>query len=769
MEPLLFTSVNFPLLNLLLVLAINIIGVLLGVTIVTRNSFRDKITSVFVVMTMLMLMWIDFAYLARLVGNQNYDLGELFLRLAWMATPPFFAYVYLMTVHILQSEHKARFISACLIILSLILSLITAFTNYIIAGTTFSGNVLDIIYGPGFYPFLVVISLYIVATFIPMFKAKIDRSRRRRVHVYLAGVIIFYIANLVFNIALPAFFGITHLYYLGDYSLLFLVGLTAYAIIRYRLLDIKAMVFRAVGFTALASSFFILDWLIIWWMLRQFSQFTLSATTYGAIAAVNALLAVPAYRQWRYLLRLLTDRFLFQNKVDYQRALVRLNKELTSTIQINEVMSSVLRAMENVVRAEKSIILLRDSKNTIFEPCGNLNAADFHAAIDIHNPLVKHFTYDQNIIVDDRLRAENQNMQSAKKRNETEHVERALTWLDVTAVVPLFVHNQLTGLFLLGGKLSGEPFRQEDIDFLNSFAPSAAIALENARLYQESQEFGNRLKEEVESATKNLQLANHQLRQLDEAKSEFLSIASHQLYTPLTAIRGYLSMIQEGDYGPMVAKQQPIIDILTQSAERLIELIKNLLDISRIESGRFELSLEEVNVAQMAKEIVQDLMPNAMTKNLHLLFHESPQPVANVIADRERLRQVMLNFVDNAIKYTNRGHVDATVRQEHNNLIFSVTDTGKGLNQEEISRLFTKFTRVGGASRYHTEGTGLGLYIARKIIHEHHGEVQAASPGKEKGSTFTMIMPVMNSPSSLKIGDKATVTINLDPLPDDKK
>lgn len=218
-------------------------------------------------------------------------------------------------------------------------------------------------------------------------------------------------------------------------------------------------------------------------------------------------------------------------------------------------------------------------------------------------------------------------------------------------------------------------------------------------------------------------------------------------------------MLEEGDYGKLTDEQKPILDILNKSAVRLIELIKNLLDISRIESGRLELNLESVDLVETAKDLVEDLLPNAMNKKLQLQFHDPVGEVPHAVVDSQRIRQVMLNFIDNAIKYTPQGNVDVFVQREGNAVKFSVQDTGKGITKEEIDRLFNKFTRVGGASRFHTEGTGLGLYVAKQIVKEHHGEVKVESEGMGKGSTFIMELPIEGSEKSLKVGEKASVVI----------
>lgn len=315
-------------------------------------------------------------------------------------------------------------------------------------------------------------------------------------------------------------------------------------------------------------------------------------------------------------------------------------------------------------------------------------------------------------------------------------------------ILPLKFGNQTLGLLSLSTSRSFVNASGYEYESLSGIVSLTALALYKAKLYKDLQETSAELK-----------VANMQLTNLDKAKSEFLSIASHQLYTPLTALRGYISMLKEGDYGEISEEQLPILDILDKSATRLIELIKNLLDISRIESGRLELNLESVDLADMAKTLVADLLPNAKNKNLELTFHEPKTPIAHAVVDVQRIRQVMLNFVDNSIKYTPSGKVDVYITQEGKRIKFSVTDTGNGLETNDISQLFHKFIRVGGSARFHTEGTGLGLYVAKQIVNEHHGEVTAFSEGLKKGSTFSMELPIEGSEGSLKVGEKASVVI----------
>ncbi|MBI3250608.1 MAG: HAMP domain-containing histidine kinase [Candidatus Andersenbacteria bacterium] len=317
-----------------------------------------------------------------------------------------------------------------------------------------------------------------------------------------------------------------------------------------------------------------------------------------------------------------------------------------------------------------------------------------------------------------------------------------------TMLYPLRYGGKTLGVLTLSSSRQLRNLSRYEQEAVTGIIGLVALAMYKTDLYVDLQE-----------TSAELASANQQLKDLDKAKSEFLSVASHQLYTPLTALRGYVSMLQEGDFGKVPEGQMKVLGILDQSAKRLISLIKGLLDISRIERGKFELNLQSTSLADMAQELVRDLLPNAVQKGLKLEFHPTTTGSTNVVVDRERIRQILLNFIDNSIKYTEKGRIDVSVKNDQGKIVFAVQDTGKGISKDDLPKLFHKFSRVGGASRFHTEGTGLGLYVAEQIVREHKGDVKADSPGEGKGSTFTLILPAEGTPDSLKVGDKREIEI----------
>ncbi|MEK7564873.1 MAG: ATP-binding protein [Patescibacteria group bacterium] len=249
-----------------------------------------------------------------------------------------------------------------------------------------------------------------------------------------------------------------------------------------------------------------------------------------------------------------------------------------------------------------------------------------------------------------------------------------------------------------------------------------------------------RNREKLEKMSIQLAVANDELKRVDAAKSEFLSIVSHQLRTPLTAIKGYISMMIEGTYGKLEEIQNGTLEKVFQSAERLIVLVNDLLNLNRIEDGRIIYTFAPVDIAQMIDDAIFDLKSMAENKGLKLAWIK-PHGLPMAWADADKIRQVVINFIDNSIKYTASGNVNVSLRLENDYLVYAVKDTGVGMTPEGKNRLFRKFERGEGGRLMYTEGTGLGLYVAKLMTEAHKGTVSGESEGKDKGSTFSIRIP----------------------------
>lgn len=241
---------------------------------------------------------------------------------------------------------------------------------------------------------------------------------------------------------------------------------------------------------------------------------------------------------------------------------------------------------------------------------------------------------------------------------------------------------------------------------------------------------------------KELERIAEELRRSDEAKTEFISIVSHQLRTPLNAIEGYLTLLLEGAYGKLDPQKRNPVERLYRSNERLIHLVNDLLSVSRIQMGRIELEIAEVDLCNVVKSLVEEFSMAADEKGIELNARCADGGVPLVSGDVQKLRDSILNLVDNAIRYTNEGGVEVSVEREAEAVIVKVSDTGAGLEEADAKALFESFQRGDVGRRRWTEGTGLGLYIAQQFVELHEGKIWAESAGKGKGSTFFIRLPL---------------------------
>jgi len=250
----------------------------------------------------------------------------------------------------------------------------------------------------------------------------------------------------------------------------------------------------------------------------------------------------------------------------------------------------------------------------------------------------------------------------------------------------------------------------------------------------------------MEELASDLAVANSKLRDLDQQKSEFISIASHQLRSPLTAIKGYSSMLIEGSFGNIPAKAKESLNRIFQSTQNLVNIVEDLLNISRIEQGRMKYNLQIINLVDIAKDVVEELTPVARERNLKLIFLSDGHKTYNVSADKGKMRQIITNLLDNAIKYTQKGEVEVSVsnNNEKNKILLTISDTGIGLSKETLGKIFKKFTRGKGGSKVNTGGSGLGLYVAKEMVKAHKGRIWAESPGLGKGSSFCVELEKKN-------------------------
>jgi signal transduction histidine kinase len=248
-------------------------------------------------------------------------------------------------------------------------------------------------------------------------------------------------------------------------------------------------------------------------------------------------------------------------------------------------------------------------------------------------------------------------------------------------------------------------------------------------------------REQLEKLDKELEAANEQLKQLDKARAEFISIASHQLRTPPATIKWYLAAITGGDFGPVNERVKKAVVTAETTNNSLISLIDDLLNASRIERGKMEFVYEPTDMLKITQITVDQLTPLALQRKQKIVYHPPKEEIPLVNADREKLRQVINNLIDNAIKYTPvDGVITVELSKTAKDVMVRVKDTGRGIKPTELENIFKKYDR--GGKKMDSQGLGLGLYVARVVMQQHQGKIWAESEGEGKGSTFVISIPL---------------------------
>lgn len=273
---------------------------------------------------------------------------------------------------------------------------------------------------------------------------------------------------------------------------------------------------------------------------------------------------------------------------------------------------------------------------------------------------------------------------------------------------------------------------------LSTLANEAAVALENVRLRREIQS----AKEVAESATRRLQVANAELARASTAKDEFLSSMSHELRTPLNAVLSLSESLLEGIYGEVNERQVKTVGIIESSGRHLLSLINDILDLSKVAAGKMGLSIGTVDVEAVCKTSMLFARERAVKKGVKLTTSIDPQ-VRTVQADERRLKQMLVNLLTNAVKFTDEGTVRLDVRSDTGNgeLQFVVSDTGIGIASDDLEKLFAPFTQLESGLDRQYEGTGLGLSLVTRMAELHGGRVTAESEGRGHGSRFMVALP----------------------------
>lgn len=302
-------------------------------------------------------------------------------------------------------------------------------------------------------------------------------------------------------------------------------------------------------------------------------------------------------------------------------------------------------------------------------------------------------------------------------------------------ILPMHADDDTIGVIAVGLNRDAADLSEYERETLDGLMSLIVIAIQKAQTY-----------ESLQNTTGKLRAANKKLQELDALKTEFLSIASHQLRTPLAVTKGYVAMLEDGMVGKVNKKQHAALENVRASTESLILLVNHLLDLTRIESGRLAVKSEPVDVGELCRWVTGFIGQKAKEAGLALTCELPKKPVM-AQGDGDKVKEIVMNLVDNAVKYTEKGSVRVTLEVQGRQAVMRVVDTGYGLTDADKRKLFQKFSR-GHASKFVKSSSGLGLYVVRKLVEAMKGSIEAQSAGVGKGTTFEVRLPLAQAAPS---------------------
>lgn len=749
---------NYNLINDFLTYLIDILGILLAVWVFLNNK-KERTNVVFSFLAISILSWITFYHFGAVVEDR--DLSLIFFRISGGSVFLFFIFYYFFIIWFVKAGKLYEAIGKLIIIYGFLFGFFTIFTDLIIKSSIIEQ------WGahPGFssfgwvafYGYVILLTLLINKILISKYLL-FTKGEKLKIQYFLTGFVLFAVMNFIFNVILPAFFQNYQLFHFGNYSTIFLVVFTVYAITKHGLMGIKTFLTQilvvVISIILLADIVFLSSNLEV----QLLKAGILLAFLYFSFELVKSIkkekearseleIAYEKINQYTSQLEK-TNKNLIEKNEDLD-ALLSLNQTSSSGLEINKGIQNILdilptkfgytkivgAALIRYNEKNKSLyayittesVLLKKAKSLLLKP----TLTDYSSVIG--DP--RSYTLTIETILRNRIQKGEYLEDFISPPVEKHIVQLMQKTMGARAIiaVPLIIREAKLGVLIFMFSKPLDEVVQRDMELITAFSRQVGVMVENLQYYET-------LNKNIEELTRT----KNNLQEILTMKNEFLHIVSHQLRTPLTAVRGLISMWHDGDFDHYTAdKMKGIKDRVQANADRLNNIINDMLVAMEAE-GELKLVFGPVDAEKMIREVVEMFKANFEKRGLYIKFDKDKieKGMPMIEADPRNLYHVFMNVVDNAEKYTQKGGLDITLRRDNDNISVKFADTGIGITAEDHENLFKKFSRGKKSNNLNPNGSGLGLFIAKQIIDEHHGKIQVSSSGDGKGTTFVVTLPI---------------------------
>ncbi|MEK7167776.1 MAG: ATP-binding protein [Patescibacteria group bacterium] len=531
--------------------------------------------------------------------------------------------------------------------------------------------------------------------------------------------------------------------------------LVAYAIFKYRFMDLRVLARKIFIYFWLAAFTYGIFYGIVW-SYQEFFGGVFNSKSYLAGVFIAPIFIALVFFLIKGIEKI-ANRYFFSDLYNYQETINKLSDELTYYTDVSKITDAIVGTIKKTMQLDRAGVLLInekikparyeitkiigfDKQNSISLAQGSVLAGYLEKS---RRPLVKE---ELSLLIKDTRQKKNKN-DFQKIYDYLEHIEASLC-------LPLISGKKLIGLVVLGSKFSGDAYTAEDLNLLSTLANQAGIAISNARFYKEIHDFNQTLKQKVDEQTKEIKEKSKYLEELLNMKTDFLRVVNHQLNTPMSIMNGAFSMMGEKIYDTKKG-----LYVLKAAFERTNQTISDFWDAYELEGEKMKMAPAKTNLKEIVEKLVEEKqkLQLAQERKLKIEIKQPEFDIPTVWCDPKKIAHVVSNLLDNAVFYTEKGGVtvsfDAIARQ----LKVNVKDTGVGISAEDKKKLFQKFSRGQGATNLHPDGSGLGLYIAKKIVEGNDGELSYDSAGIGQGATFSFSLPIYQSQDKTVKGLKSSV------------
>lgn len=596
-------------------------------------------------------------------------------------------------------------------------------SDWFIPRVILDGGVATVVPGPLYSFFVAYVAYTLILSVIRLSSIReLSSNHRHQALTILVGIVFAAIITLSTNLILPLIFGTNNLYWIASYAMLIFVATVAYAIVKHQLFDIRGALARSFAYL---GSVILLGLVFGILVVTVIDMLGLTGQKIRYLIILATIVVAMLYPLIKKLFDRVTEKIFYRRTYNVQRAINDITGIFATSRTLESMAMRMIRRLEHFLGSERLALIIfsqPDEDKMFFS-----NSKRWLNLHDIQMPLKA--VAKQKIFAVDTFGGIDEN------------ILQSFIDQDIGLVSQLHSPNGIIGYLLLGHKLNGTAYTKQDVTFISTVSDECAIAVQSLGRLEEILTLNSNLEERISAATEELRASNKKLKAIDKSKDEFISLTSHQLRTPLTTIKGYLSMMLDGDAGDISPQQRKLLEEAFNSSQRMVHLISDFLNISRIQTGRFELELADVNLADVLDEEIELLRISASPRRI-ILDYQKPQQFPVLSLDEGKLRQVMMNFTDNAIHYSPSGSmIKVNLVAKGSEIEFTVKDQGIGVPKSEQHKLFVKFARASNARQQRPDGTGIGLFMAKKVIVALKGSIIFESV-EGKGSTFGFRIPI---------------------------